>query len=142
MTRITATLSVLSDRVRPDQTTVILGLAPDHSVLKGSDRTPPRAMPELYGWYVTIVSSDDSTVDEVLSALLERLDTLHERIPKLREADPHLQVRFQVAVTPYSTDVSLYVDADTVASVARFGASLDIEFFDAPAIPGSAREVS
>jgi len=130
MSRITATLSVLSDKVRPDQITSILSFTPDHSVLKGADRNPPRPVPKAFGWYVTLAQQDDSTVDEVLSLLLKRLGALYSRVQKLYETDPDVQIKFHVSVAPYSESVSLYFRAETINGVSKFGGSLDIEFFD------------
>ncbi len=130
MSRITAMLSVLSDRIRPDRITSILSFTPDHSVLKGDDRNPPRSVPKAYGWYVTSKSEDDSTADEVLSFLLKRLGVVYSRIPNLLEDDPDIRVIFHVAIAPYSENVPLYFCAETVNGVSKFGGSLDIGFFD------------
>lgn len=130
MTRITATLSVLSDKVRPDQITSILSFTPDHTVLKGSDRNPPRPVPKAFGWYVTSVQSGEGTVDETLSFLLKRLDKLYLGIRNISDIDPSIQITFHVSVTPYSDGVSLYFREETINGVSRFGGSLDIEFFE------------
>jgi Domain of unknown function (DUF4279) len=130
MSRITATLSVLSDKIQPDQITSILSFTPDHFVLKGSDRIPPRPVPRVFGWYVTSTQQSESTVDEVLSVLLRRLGTLYNRIQKLSDTDPDVQVKFLVSVAPYSEKVSLYFQAETISDVSKFGGSLDIEFFE------------
>jgi hypothetical protein len=130
MSRLTVTLSVLSDRIRPDEITSILSFTPDHCVLKGDHRNPPRSVPKAYGWYVTSKARDDSTADEVLTFLLKRLGDVYSRIPTLLEADPDIRVIFHVAIAPYSENVSLYFRAETVTDVSKFGSSLDIEFFD------------
>lgn len=130
MSRLTVTFSVLSGRIRPDQITSILSFTPDHSVLKGNYRNPPRSVPKAYGWYVTCKSRDDSTADEVLAFLLKRLGDVYSRIPRLLEIDPDIRVIFHVAIAPYSENVPLYFRAETVTGVSRFGSSLDIEFFD------------
>jgi hypothetical protein len=130
MSRITATLSVVSDRIRPDQITSLLSFTPDHSVLKGDDRTPPRSVPKSYGWYVTSRSEVDATADGVLSSLLKRVGAVYDRIASLLEEDPDIRVTFHVAIVPYSENVSLYFRAETITCVSKFGGALDIEFFD------------
>lgn len=130
MSRITATLSVLSEQIRPDQMTSILSFTPDHSVLKGIERNPPRPLPKAFGWYVASTQIANSTVDDVLSSLLKRLGTLHRRIRRLYEIDPDLEVRFQISIAPYSEDIVLHFRAKTVSGLSRFGGSLDIEFFE------------
>lgn len=121
MSRIIATFSVLSGKLHPDQTTSILSFVPDHSVLNGTDRNPPRPVPEAFGWYVTVAPVGGGTVDDALSLLLARLRPIHTQFPKLCESDPDVQVKFHVSVTPYSEDVSLYFRAASITAVAKFG---------------------
>ena len=130
MTRVAATLSVQSDHIRPDQITKDLALVPDRTVMKGADRVPPRQAPKSYGWYVTSSLQDDNTVDEVLSDLLNRLDDLYSQLNKLRDAHSDIMVEFRVAVVSRPEKVTLHLATDTVNRLAKFAASLDIDFFD------------
>ena len=130
MTRVTATFSIQSDRIKPDQITKDLTYFPDHTVMKGAGRIPPRPVPRSYGWYVTSSLRDDSTVNEVLSDLLNRLGDLYNQLNKLRDAHPNIMVEFRVAVGSRPEKVTLYLAADTVGRLAKFGASLDIDFSD------------
>jgi hypothetical protein len=130
MSRITATLSVLSSRIHPDRITSLLCFTPDRSVLKGEDRNPPRSVPKAYGWYVTSKSEDDDTAGGVLTVLLKRLGKVHHRIASLSECDPDVRVAFHAAIAPYSENVSLFLSAETISGVSKFGGSLDIEFFN------------
>jgi len=98
--------------------------------MKGADRVPPRQAPKSYGWYVTSSLQDDNTVDEVLSDLLNRLDDLYSQLNKLRDAHSDIMVEFRVAVVSRPEKVTLHLATDTVNRLAKFAASLDIDFFD------------
>ena len=130
MTRVTATFSVQSDRIKPDQITTGLAFVPDHTVMKGADRVPPRPVPKSYGWYVMSSLHDGNTVDEVISDLLNRLGNLHDQLNALRNTHPNIKAEFRVAVGSRPEKVTLYLAADTVGRLAKFGASLDIDFSD------------
>ncbi len=131
MNRVSATISLLSEKIRPEQMTVTLSFSPDSTVLKGADHSPPRATPARQGWYVSSTQANARGVDEVLSRLLERLGKLHAELAKLRQIDPDLEVRFNIAVVPYSTTFPLYFRSETISGVSRFSGSLDVEFFPA-----------
>ena len=130
MIRITATLSVLSDRVNPDQMTHVLTVTPDNTVLKGIDRVPPRTVPASYGWYITCVREGDPTANDTISELLDRLDSVHLDLDKLRMIDPNLRVVINVSVLGYSKDVNLFFPFDTISRIVKHGGCFDIEFFE------------
>jgi hypothetical protein len=131
MNRVSAMISLLSESVPAEQMTVMLSFSPDSTVLKGLDRSPPRPTPARHGWYVSSSQANARGVDEVLSCLLGRLGELHAQLAKLRQIDPDLEVRFNIAVVPYCATFPLYFRPETVVAVSRFGGSLDIEFFPA-----------
>jgi len=88
MNRVSATMSLLSEKIPAEQMTAALSFSPDSTVLKGSDRSPSRPAPARHGWYVTSSQANARGVDEVLSSLLERLGELHAELAKLRQIDP------------------------------------------------------
>jgi len=120
-----------SDQVHPDQITAILSFTPDHTVLKGADRDPPRPVPKSFGWYVTSMQQGGGTVDGVLSLLLKRPGLLYGKLQSLYEADPDVRVEFHVSVVPPAEKISLYFRPETINGLSKFGGSLDLEFFDA-----------
>jgi hypothetical protein len=129
MSCITATFSILSDNVLPDDITTLLSFTPDDTVLKGSYRNPPRPVPGLFGWHVTCVLEGEPTVDEALSTLLERLEPLATNLSKLRAIDPGVQVQFNLAIRALPQETPLLFPKEIIGAVAGLQADLDIDFF-------------
>ena len=52
MIRASATLSIWSETLRPDDISDIIDVVPDDTVVKGSEQDPPRGRPPKHGWHV------------------------------------------------------------------------------------------
>ena len=130
MNRVTATLSIWSEDLRPEKITEVLAFQPDSTVLKGAERTPPRPRPTAFGWHIRCSKTNVDFPDVVLRELLKKVSIIAKRLPTLKTLDPSMIVNFYLSVAPKSTDIPLLIDKRNIQTIAKFGGSLDIEFFD------------
>ena len=116
--------------LRSEQVSDILGRQPDASVLKGSDRTPPRLRPPNHGWFLEKIEADSADPVGLLEGLLDRARDLVPRLDDLRAVDPTTKVTVSICVTPFSARMPFFFSAEVVRALGELGASLDIEFFE------------
>ncbi|MDH2352297.1 DUF4279 domain-containing protein [Bradyrhizobium sp. SSUT112] len=128
--RISATLSIWSKQLDPEKISKSLDFEPDRAVARGADRIPPRPRPTAFGWHVTCVENDKEMAGDVLKLLCERIESIREKLPKLRLQDPEISVNLALHIAPKSADVSLFIDRYTIELISALTGDLDIEFFD------------
>lgn len=128
MAHVQATFSVWSSALKPDEISQILAFVPDHAVLKGADRIPPRGSPLAYGWHINCCDTDEVLIENTVIKLLDRISPLLSNIKMLHQKDSKISLRFVVIVTPYSKELSLYFSEETINRISNFNASIDIIF--------------
>jgi hypothetical protein len=131
MARIIATFSIWSKVVTPERISAVLSSTADHMVSRGADRTPPRPVPDAYGWHLTCKRQDESDVEKILKELLDRVRSFEARLPVLAEMDSNLDIRVGLSIRPFEDTLSLYFAADTIATLFRLKSSFDMDFFPA-----------
>ena len=130
MNRVSATLSVWCEKLRPERIAQILNVNPDRVVIKGSERTPPRPRPTAFGWHLTVVETDQPLAGKVLKSLIDRASISENRFHELRIEDSTTTINFSIHIAPRSTDISLFFDRGAIEFISSVGGCLDIEFFD------------
>ncbi|HVB17321.1 MAG TPA: DUF4279 domain-containing protein [Stellaceae bacterium] len=130
MNRVSATFSIWSKQLTPNQISEILQFQPDRTVLRGIDRTPPRPRPEAFGWHVTCSQINVDLPATVISNLLERVSPIYAKIRNLRKRDGEIELNFYLHVAPKSTEIPLWIDKKILHQIGKLEGNLDIEFFD------------
>jgi hypothetical protein len=130
MNRVSATLSIWSQDLRPEKISQILSFQADRSVLKGTERTPPRPRPTAFGWHVNCSKKNVDMPDDVIGLLLDRVSGITNKVAKLKDLDPGIRVIFHVSIAPKTANLPLLIDKEKIEAIAEFGGDLDIEFFD------------
>jgi RHS repeat-associated protein len=125
MSRISATLSIWSEKLDPEKISGILNFEPDRKVNKGIDRVPPRPRPTAYGWHVTCAKDDEVLAEEVFKLLFKRIESIRTAFPKLPLADPAVEVNFFLHVAPKSADVSLFMSRHVIEFISSMAGTLD-----------------
>lgn len=126
----TYTLSIWSPRLRPDEISAALGLAPDRSVLKGTDRIPPRHFPIAHGWHLTFEGDHDDRLEECLLQLIDRALPIKAKLDQLRIDEPDVACIITINLSRARTDLSLELSSDTIKTLSSLNASLFIDVAD------------
>ena len=129
MIRINVTFAIASAILSPGEITEILGVEPDSSVIKGSERATPKANPPRHGWYISVEGENINNPIILLDKLLDRVSGLVERIPSIAAADEKVNVTIHISVVSSNIVVPLFFNRDTLMRVTALGASLDVDFF-------------
>ena len=131
MSRIRVSLSIRTERLLPSEITGLLRVEPDSVVLRGPDRTPPKARPLRHGWFLEIVEDGSRDPVGLLERLLGRVGVLAPLLDQARDRDASMQITFHVAVTPWVFGLPFFFPEAVMKQIAEFGASLDLDFFEA-----------
>ena len=130
MTSIRCSFCVFSTILLPDRITQLLGVRPDHTVMAGKTRTPPRLTPKANGWYLECKATNTRDAEALLQELVNRALPTKPGLAELRRQDRSARVACSMAITPFSHDVPLFFSAGLVKQISELGASFDIDFFE------------
>jgi hypothetical protein len=132
MARITATFSIWSKLILPEKISTVLSATPDRTVLRGVDRSPPRKLPDAYGWHLTCRDERTDDVEKTLVGLLDRVSGFDKQLPTLAAMDKDLDLRVSLSITPFEEALSFFFSSNTLDNLARLNSSFDIDFFSQP----------
>jgi Domain of unknown function (DUF4279) len=128
--RISASFSIWSKELRSDKVSEVLDFTPDNFTIKGIEHSPPRSRPTSYGWHIHNKEFDQILAGEVLDRLVKKMRPFVEKIPRLLEIDPNIEMNFYLNIAPKNADVVLYIERDTINFMTSLNGCLSMEFFD------------
>jgi hypothetical protein len=128
MRTIEASFSIWSSTMTPETVTSIVTATPDRVSVRGADRSPPRGLPKAHGWHITLNEKNEMFIENTLSRLIAKIVLMRDKIDLLRSADPSIELRFSLILSPSSDEFSLYISNSIIRNISDIGASVDIVF--------------
>jgi hypothetical protein len=126
----TVTLQIASKSMSLLELATIMGYSGAHLVTKGTERTPPRQLPDANLWSGSSELVDVWDADQVVVRCLEKYRDAADRMRLVRKADPEAKCTLHLGLRPYRRDFALFFERETVQRLADLGCELDIEYFD------------
>lgn len=129
--------AVYSETIPATEMTQQIGAEPDRSVVRGSRFLKPSVVPKTHAWDLLPRAGAESTIQEQLRDVLDRLKPHEVAIARLcadGQCATVLRIVREFRLTAEDTDtLGLALDAQDVALLARVGAFIDISEYDGTA---------
>jgi hypothetical protein len=124
-----ADLSIQSDTLTSEEITSILGMSGDRTWVKGSLIPPGNASRYPHHGWVIRTSSSEEDVEEHVNSLLERLETVKN---KVRQISEQADVLLGCVMKRTYCNPSLILGTKVLAAIADMGAGLWVDVYVFP----------
>lgn len=127
---VVASFSVWSRKLVPSEIANILLAVAERETMKGTDRVPPRNLPDAHGWHIVQESRGATHAENCLTSLLDRVVAFQSRLTLLRAADPNCSLKITIQISRARLDQSISLSEDMLSLLASLGASVFVSVVD------------